>query len=438
MNKKYDVDFLILYEHKARELENCALMKFELERRGYSVVVKCIYGYSRVHYLPRVLVVPHLYNDEQVELFVQSDRGAITKVISLQYEQVLSIVAEESKVVFLEGKTINAYHLAWGEHQKEKYLEAGIREEHINMRCSLSMDFYLEQFDSYVTSKGELAQKNSLDISKKWVLFLSSYALPSFTQTQMDSYCRILPQNRDIYELESREQRILLEWIGEYCENNDIEFIYRPHPAENDNKIVQACENRYPNFHIIFDDSARAWVKAADICIVTKSTTIVDAFLAKKPHAIVKAVDIPEKFRAQIMLGTPAISSKEEFFRVLSKCGQEDVYRLNREMVKRYYGENHDEPSYIEMADWFEDILNCGDNFDYCPRKMPCKHKIKLKLLELCENIPMGKLFHWSKKYRQMFEDAEKEMYHFESDLERIEEKISKVLMNGDVSGSGK
>ena len=37
-----EVDFLMIYEHKVRELENLCLIKYELERRGYKVVIKHI------------------------------------------------------------------------------------------------------------------------------------------------------------------------------------------------------------------------------------------------------------------------------------------------------------------------------------------------------------------------------------------------------------
>ena len=30
-----EVDFLMIYEHKVRELENLCLIKYELDRRGY-------------------------------------------------------------------------------------------------------------------------------------------------------------------------------------------------------------------------------------------------------------------------------------------------------------------------------------------------------------------------------------------------------------------
>lgn len=32
-----EFDFLFIYEHKVRELENLCLMKYELDRRGYKL-----------------------------------------------------------------------------------------------------------------------------------------------------------------------------------------------------------------------------------------------------------------------------------------------------------------------------------------------------------------------------------------------------------------
>ncbi len=34
-----ELDFLFIYEHKVRELENLCLMKYELDRRGYKTKI---------------------------------------------------------------------------------------------------------------------------------------------------------------------------------------------------------------------------------------------------------------------------------------------------------------------------------------------------------------------------------------------------------------
>ena len=34
-----ELDFLFIYEHKVRELENVCLMKYELDRRGYKTEI---------------------------------------------------------------------------------------------------------------------------------------------------------------------------------------------------------------------------------------------------------------------------------------------------------------------------------------------------------------------------------------------------------------
>ena len=84
------LDVLILYEHRKREIENCALLLEELSYRGYKVRIESIFSPWKYFRNPKVLVVPHLYNEDQLIHFAKNIWLNNTNILSLQYEQVLS------------------------------------------------------------------------------------------------------------------------------------------------------------------------------------------------------------------------------------------------------------------------------------------------------------------------------------------------------------
>ena len=78
-----ELDFLFLYEHKVRELENLCLIKYELDKRGYKTEIRYIEDARnalavkpQIH--AKVLCVMACYNDQtlnwQAKEFVTFDK----------------------------------------------------------------------------------------------------------------------------------------------------------------------------------------------------------------------------------------------------------------------------------------------------------------------------------------------------------------------------
>ena len=55
------IDFLLLYENKSREMEGLCLLKMELEKRGYYVVLEQVQYFYKKRYKVIVVVVPIVY-----------------------------------------------------------------------------------------------------------------------------------------------------------------------------------------------------------------------------------------------------------------------------------------------------------------------------------------------------------------------------------------
>lgn len=113
-----ELDFLFLYEHKVRELENLCLIKYELDKRGYKTEIRYIEDARnalavkpQIH--AKVLCVMACYNDQtlnwQAKEFVTFD-----KIIDMQWENIVYPGDEKEKarikIIPASGKRPYGYH----------------------------------------------------------------------------------------------------------------------------------------------------------------------------------------------------------------------------------------------------------------------------------------------------------------------------------------
>ena len=105
MNKS--IDFIILYEHIAREMETAALLSAELKRRGYSVDIAEV-GSLRKRKKYGVVLLPYLYNTSNLFPVLHMARNDVRKIINLQYEQVYSQKLETATLRLLSGIVVGA------------------------------------------------------------------------------------------------------------------------------------------------------------------------------------------------------------------------------------------------------------------------------------------------------------------------------------------
>ena len=271
------IDFLILYEHKNRELENACLLAAELELRGYKVSIKNIYSGEKYWIDASVVIVPHLYNESQLHEFCNNYKHNNYKIISLQYEQVLRDNQHEG-LHNPSGEAMYAQHVAWGEAQKERYLSHGIKLENIHVVGHIGMDMDRKEFDSYYLSRDALAEALNLDPKKRWFLFISTFGYRLRTQEDLDAFQKIDPTTYQSAELSKKAQNTIETWIIELAKKHtEVIFIYRRHPSEREDPKLVKIEKELTNFRCIDDYSIRQWVRVADIMHTWYSTSIADA-----------------------------------------------------------------------------------------------------------------------------------------------------------------
>ena len=56
-----------------------------------------------------------------------------------------------------------------------------------------------------------------------------------------------------------------LDWFDRYLgEHPEVELVYRRHPSEWNSPALDQLAKKRPNFHVIFADSVKQWIVAAD------------------------------------------------------------------------------------------------------------------------------------------------------------------------------
>ena len=348
------VDVLILYEHRAREIENSCLLACELRRRGYKVQICNIYSEEKYFVAPKVLIVPHLYNDSQLFQFAKNYKGKYGQIINLQYEQILSI-CEEDGMHNPVGQAINAYHVAWGDAQKQRYLRHNIEENNIIVAGNIAMDLMSSKMILYHKSKKQISKEYNLDETKEWVLFMSSFSYANLDEQTILRYETMYPPTRSFEKISTPSYKIMIDWLSMACEKYPEKiFIYRKHPAENYTSEILHIEKMYSNFKCIDNYSVRQWVKICEKLYTWYSTSIVDVYYANKMCYILRPIEIPNELEVDIMDGATFLTSYGDFS--FSLVSDDFKFPISDNKIRFYYG-NNETLAYEKIADLCELLM---------------------------------------------------------------------------------
>ena len=235
-----DVDFLFTYEVRNRELDSICLLGAYLEKKGYRV------GYintwdSMYHWTPeyraKVIVVPACYTSETYAFFTGQQALKFDKVVDLQWEQVLINMVTHSKVQTgwdFRGEGLEIRHVSWGENNRDYLMERfGFSPDKTRVCGYLPLDFYRPEFREATLSREELFAKYNLDPAKKTLLFISSFS----DTGKPESEIALIECDREVVKghirLQEASQEKILEWFEKLArEDESIQIVYRPHPAE--------------------------------------------------------------------------------------------------------------------------------------------------------------------------------------------------------------
>ncbi len=318
-NKKRKLDFLFLYEHVVREYECLLLLKQELEKRGYTVEIMQLLDRKRLKYRtwkkPEVVVSSCMYDDEAINSHVYNNVGVCNKIVNLHWEQMLSDTQEDGAWFNMGGNAKKCIQTCWGEKTAQRLIKNGMSEQNCPVTGAIMMDFYTPQFNGYYKTKEELCKAHGLDSEKELMLYISSFGYASMTPDEVRELSEMAGEDFTGFAKTNRESMAkTLDWFDKYLtENKQTQLVYRRHPSEWQSEELAKLSKKHENFHVIFSDSVRQWVVAADKIFIWMSTAIAEVYFANKNCAILRPQPIEHEFDPVIYKGANYITNYESF-----------------------------------------------------------------------------------------------------------------------------
>lgn len=438
-----NVDFLFIYESKVRELENLCLLKYELERRGYSVAVLntwyCIDHKFR-HYNAKV-VISHALSNDGVFDFLKCYAGNIRKLVNIQCEQVGTNEDNTKNSRFIyTGIAKKCVHIAWGGMSYDRLLnKCQFSKEHIKLTGQIALDFCRPEFDSYYIKKNDLLDEFMLSKYEKTILFISSFSYVNLPENLYNQSS--INNKREFTEISMKSQDIIIKWIEKLlCKYPTQLLIYRPHPAEANNIKLQSIENKYENFSIISKYSVKQWIRIVDKVYTWCSTSIVEVYASGKNCSILRPIKIPYKLDVEIYKGAKFITNYEEFEASLTN---KEKFPLNTDLLFKYYYIDNNEAAYIKIVNTLENVYKSDDYLifdDRLKKKKNFKQVIKGKICRLIillfksSGFKNSNIKSFIDKHEQNVDSYTKELqiknYATDEEIRNIVNKIKITLSN--------
>lgn len=428
------VDFLFVYEVKARELESLVLLACELEKRGYSVAFLDWWNpvisrnYKRI--AAEVLVTASVYKDESLNRILAYVKGK-AKVLNMQWEQVYCVkdLTNPRSPWRIEGKARTIHHLSWGEANRDKLRQDGVPDENIHVVGNITMDLLRTEFASFYKSKEELISEYDLDHDKKICLFISSFSWIKMPENMVD------PELQEFMDISIKSQERIFEWFNRLLrDREDITFIYRPHPVEADNSRLHEIEKKFHNFHVIGDYSVKQWIVVSDVIYNWYSTSMAEIYFAHKSCHILRPYSINEDYEITEFIGGKFIDCYEDF---LNSIDEDDCkFPISERNVQENYYIDENEATFKKIANICESVYHGNSvkmkyHMSLSMRVFMLKMKMKKTylgncLLKLKHNLKDGNISEKDEKNQRyndfMQEMADKNLIH----KHEMEELIAK------------
>lgn len=365
------MDFLICYEHIVREIENDTLLKYELEKRGYSCK---IIHFNDVDYFlhagkekAKVVVTPWLRYDENVSRYLSLAKKPY-KLVNLQWEQVYCRNHLKTGYASTVGQSLRAYHMCWGENSRERLIEAGVSEESAVTVGAIQMDYGQPLFADYYLPREIIAEEFGLDTTKKWNLLISSFAYANYSDIGIKELEKKFNMSMtEFVGIHKQSQKLTLDWVEKLLQSADCEFIYRPHPSENVDVRLNQMAKKYPHFHIISAHSVKQWARVCDKVNLWISTSNAELLTMNVNFAIVRPLEIPADFEVESMRNEVFITDCEEFIRYNMSYDGENVAPIEErlERIAHFYSYDPNYPAYKRTADYLEQVLKSQEGQSY-------------------------------------------------------------------------
>lgn len=360
-----ELDFMFIYEHKVRELENLCLLKYELDKRGYKTKIIHIEDAEalkamRPIYHTKVVVTMACYQNSSIEWHTK-DFVKFDKLIDLQWENIVFPMDEKDTKAYknYSGVAKDVVRVSWGTMNQRRMLEvAKMDPKKVKLIGHVGMDFLRDGLKGYYLSKEEVVKDYGIPVDKKIFLFVSPYFSDFHTEEYLVEMCRRFGEGWRYYYKDCMlpSKKIILDWMGKICEEReDVVFVYRPHPGEESGQAKE-MEKRYANFKVIGDKSVKQWILISDKIYTGNSSTFVEAFFGKKMCYLLFPVPVPSDYELAFLKDADKISDFDDFKKT---TGEDDdrPFPVSEKLIDEVYTIDWNKPSYVKFADMAEEVL---------------------------------------------------------------------------------
>lgn len=387
------LDFLILYEHVVREYESILLLKAELARRGYTVELRQLLDRKKLKYFtlkkPKVLVSSCMYDDEAINSHVYNNIGVCNKVVNLHWEQMLSDTQEEGAWFNFGGNAKKCVQTCWGKRTQQRLVAHGMQEKNCPVTGAVMMDFLRPEFRGYFKDKAALCREHGLDPDKKLMLYISSFGYASMTEQEVKELSDMAGEDFTGFAGTNRtSMEQTLAWFDQYLAGHpEVQLVYRRHPSEWNSPALEALAQKRPNFRVIFADSVKQWIVAADQIFIWMSTAIAEVYFAGKSCRILRPVPIEHEYDPVIYKGADHITDYAAFA-AAADAPDSAPFPIVKEVIEGYF-DRSDTPAYVRMADLLEDV------YKNPPRDQPFSPPFRphFNLLKFCALIGVHMMY---------------------------------------------
>ena len=354
------LDFLILYEHAVREYESLLLLKAELERRGYTVEIRQLLDRKKLKYFtwkkPRVLVSSCMYDDEAINSHVYNNVGVCRRVVNLHWEQILSDTQEAAPWFNFNGNAKRCVQTCWGEKTRRRLIAHGRPEQNCPVTGPVMMDFLRPEFAGYFKDKAALCREYGLDPEKRLLLYISSFGYASMSEEEVREISEMSGEDFTAFALTNRVSMAeTLDWFDRYLgAHPEVQLVYRRHPSEWNSPALDALAKKRPNFRVIFADSVKQWIVAADDIYLWMSTAVAEVYCAGKSCRVLRPVPIEHEYDPVIYKNADCLTDYAAFAAAADARG-DAPFPIAREVIEGYFDQSG-RPAYRRMADLLEQV----------------------------------------------------------------------------------
>ncbi len=382
------VNFLFIYEVKAREFDNICMLAAELENRGYTTAfINSFAAMDNMNlineYSCDICIISAGYNTGTV-LYFTAHAVKFNNVVNLQWEQFMKSDSAfiKDNLWYFNGLAHNVFHVSWGKWNEKRLTEfCGIPKEKVLTSGYLNFDYYRPKLNSTIIDKKQLMEEFDLLKYEEVCLFISSFALINLPQNILSDVKKAINVSEHM-PFSVNSQKEILNWFVRFLQKNKNKaIIYRPHPAEKENPVILNLAEKYENFYVIDKYSIKHWIYNIDVIYSWLTSAAGEVWNAGKSCYILRP--IPYKKGEDLIYYENAefVKTYSEFENTFNK---KQYFPIADEEMKFYYSAD-ETPAYVKLCNELERILKLEPDI-----KLQEMHKLERKRLHKQRTIENG------------------------------------------------